>query len=131
MLMITPIIMLIRIERLLDALRDNDKERIISLCEKFVLQFNNADIGTFGVDEVEMLKDGFEEIMMLAMLDVFAIKKGLSMRKYVKNYVIVGNGIVSLLQNSCLEEDSLGNLNKLPFDIRYHLSTIMKMEYSM
>ena len=129
--MITPVIVCIRIERLLDALQKKDKERVVYLCERFLQDFDDKSTAGFDRVEMNMFKDELQAIMLLAMLDVFSVNKCLFLQKYTKRHVVIGKGIVSLLQKNNMGEDSLGTLAKLPYDLRYHLSIIVKQDYSI
>jgi hypothetical protein len=129
--MITPVIVCIRIERLLDALQKKDKERIVYLCERFLQEFDDKSTAGFDRVEVDTFKDELQAIMLLAMLDVFSVSKCSFLHKYTKRHLVIGKGIVSLLQKNNMGEDSLGTFAKLPYDLRYHLSIIVKQDYSI
>lgn len=128
---ITPAIMMIRFDRLIENLSTDKKDSAIKLCRKYIEDFDNKSITILDREDTNKFSDELFEIELLITLGVYGLAeeqlKTLNEKiiKILANYNMFRNR----LMNSESNEESIGTLSYLPNDILQDIVDRLQVDY--
>lgn len=128
---ITPAIMMIRIERIIDSISINNNESAIKLCRKYVDDLKQKSVSIITEDEAELIAQQLFEIELLIILGLMRcaeeeVKKiHYKIIKLLTNYNILRNRIMSTVSN----KHTIGELATLPNDCLENIVERLQVEY--
>lgn len=130
---ITPAILMIRIERLINNVSVDDNQNIIKLCRRYIEDFGNKklSVSITSQNDTRFIAEDFFEIELLVTLGAMtsAINKLKKLHhkiiKILVNYSIFCNRIMNDKSN----EDTIGTLSILPTDCLRDIVDKLQIDY--
>lgn len=130
---ITPAILMIRIERLINNISVDDNQNIIKLCRRYIEDFENKKISVSitSQNDTRFIAEDFFEIELLVTMGAMtsAINKLEKLHhkiiKILVNYSIFCNRIMNDKSN----EDTIGTLSILPTDCLRDIVDKLQIDY--
>lgn len=128
---ITPAIVMIRFERLLENISIDKQESAVRLCRKYIDDFDSKSITILTREDANQFSDELFEIELLITLGVYALAKeqlkalNNKIIKILANYQMFRNR----LMNDKSNKDSIGVLSHLPNDILKDLVERLQIDY--
>lgn len=130
-LVITPAIMMIRLERLISYVLLDDVERSIILCRKYVKDLENKSISNTTTSVPRQLAEELFEVELLITLEAMtsaSIRLKTLNDKIIKmlvNYHIFRNRLINVVS----DESTIGTLYVLPTDCLIEIVDKLQIEY--
>jgi hypothetical protein len=130
-LIITPAILMIRIERLINKVSVDDSESAITLCRKYIEDLENKSISIININDARLLAEALFEIELLVTLGL--MRCGEELLKTINDKIIKilvdYNIFRNRLMNDVPNEDSIGALAMLPTDCLRDIVDKLQVEY--
>lgn len=130
---ITPAIMMIRIERLMNHVSINDTETAIKLCKKYIEDLDNRSISISIIEtnDARYIAENLFEIELLITLGVTSCAT--IMLKIIKNKIIKILVNYNILRNRLMNDssnvDTIGTLAMLPGDCLRDIVDKLQVDY--
>ena len=128
---ITPAILMIRLERLVNSVSVNDAQSAIKLCRKYIEDLENISTSIISKNEARVLAEDLFEIELLITLGVmtFASERLKNIYDKIIKILVDYNIFRNRLMNDVLNEDTIGTLAMLPSDCLRDIVDKLQVEY--
>lgn len=128
---ITPAIVMIRFERLLENITFDKQESAVKLCRKYLDDFDNKSVTVLTREDANRFSDELFEIELLITLGVFQLAK--EQLKALNNKIIhiltQYNMFRNRLMNNESKADAIGTLSTLPNDVLHSIVEMLQVDY--
>lgn len=133
-IIITPAIMSIRLERLIENLKRDDIASVMQssrLCKVFAEDFQNSNISIFENEDIISMSEQFFQMELYILIGVKHLAIPIALMMYKKickiltRYAVIVNRLLDTEQTS----ESVGVLYKLPMDINSIIADKLFNEY--
>lgn len=131
LLSITPGILLIRLDRLLQFIDIGNLTSAIRMCGKFVEDFDNKAGGVFKDKEVSYISDSLFEIELLLILNATSSAKDKidTLRNNIIKTLVNYGVFKDRMMDEEYTEDTIGTLAIIPTDVRRFIVDILQIDY--
>jgi hypothetical protein len=132
---ITHVIIDIRLNNIIEALKEKNLQRLQRLSSLFMEQMDNTTVTFFSKEEIENINDEILAIELLATLDVFAhaIEQANKLRDWCAKTARERLFITRTLKEMSPSDNTikLGMIDNFPNLVRYEIANILEKEYSI
>jgi hypothetical protein len=128
---ITPAIVMIRLDTIVDKISINNHEIAVKLCRKYLDDFEAKTITVLTREDVIYFSDELFEIELLITLGVFnkAREQLQMLKKKVIKILVKYNMLRNRLMSNEASNDTIGSLAELPNDVLYEIVDKLQVEY--
>lgn len=128
---ITPAIMLIRLERIIQNITEDKQEVAIRLCQKYVRDISNKPMSIITRDEAKQIAQELFEIELLITLGI--MDSAVEQLNDIRNKVVKTLSQFHMFRNRLMNEDSnidsVGSLAGLPNNVLHIVADKLQFEY--
>lgn len=128
---ITPAIVMIRLDTIVDKISINNSETAVKLCRKYLDDFEAKTVTILTHEDIIYFSDELFEIELLITLGVFnsAKEKVQMLKKSVVKILVKYNMVRNRLMSNVSSKDTIGSLATLPNDLLYEIVDKLQVEY--